>query len=186
MLPDLATITENFELLDDWDDRYRYLIELGKMLEPLPESARTEDNRVRGCASQVWVQTDLQRPDELIISGAAASHAETPHADALHVDALHVDVSHAKASHAEVPQVQASRGAGSTRLTFRGDSDAHIVKGLVALILAIYSGHTAEEILKIDAFNIFTRLGLKDHLTPQRANGVRAMIERIRRDAAEV
>ena len=138
MLPDLKTITENFELLDEWDDRYRYLIELGKMLEPLPDSAKTEDNRVRGCASQVWVVTEIDR------SGAK------PH------------------------------------LTFRGDSDAHIVKGLVALILTIYSGHTAEEILKIDALDLFASLGLKDHLTPQRSNGVRAMVERIRRDAASV
>jgi len=138
MLPDLKTITENFELLDDWDDRYRYLIELGKMLEPLPESAKTEDNRVRGCASQVWVLTEI------------------------------------------------NRAQGAPRLTFRGDSDAHIVKGLVALILAIYSGHTAQEILKTDALDIFASLGLKEHLTPQRSNGVRSMVERIRRDAAGV
>lgn len=138
MLPDLKTITDNFELLDEWDDRYRYLIELGKMLEPLPESAKTEDNRVRGCASQVWVVTDVDR------------------------------------------------SGGTPRLTFHGESDAHIVKGLVALILAIYSGHSADEILKIDALDIFASLGLKDHLSPQRSNGVRSMVERIRRDAASV
>lgn len=138
MLPDLKTITENFELLEDWDDRYRYLIELGKMLAPLPESAKTEENRVKGCASQVWVLTETDR------SGA------------------------------------------EPRLTFRGDSDAHIVKGLVALILTIYSGHTASDILKMDTLEIFSSLGLKDHLTPQRSNGVRSMVERIRRDAASV
>lgn len=138
MLPDLKTIIDNFDLLEDWEDRYRYVIELGKTLPPLPEDEKNEDNRVRGCASQVWVVTDVDR------SGAE------PH------------------------------------LTFRGDSDAHIVKGLVALILTIYSGHTAKEILNIDALDIFASLGLKDHLTPQRSNGVRSMVERIRRDAASV
>lgn len=138
MLPDLKTIIDNFDLLEDWEDRYRYVIELGKTLPPLPEDEKNEDNRVRGCASQVWVVTDVDR------SGA------------------------------------------EPRLTFRGDSDAHIVKGLVALILTIYSGHTAKEILNIDALDIFASLGLKDHLTPQRSNGVRSMVERIRRDAASV
>lgn len=138
MLPDLKTITDNFELLDDWEDRYRYVIELGKMLAPLPEADKTEDTRVRGCASQVWVVTDVDR------SGA------------------------------------------EPRLTFRGESDAHIVKGLVALILAIYSGHTKSEILNTDALAIFASLGLSEHLTPQRSNGVRSMVERIRRDAASV
>lgn len=138
MLPDLKTITDNFDLLEDWEDRYRYVIELGKTLDPLPDSAKTEDNRVKGCASQVWVLTEIDR------SGP------------------------------------------EPRLTFRGDSDAHIVKGLVALILTVYSGHTAREILDIDALAIFASLGLKDHLTPQRSNGVRSMVERIRRDAAGV
>ena len=138
MLADLDTIIDNFNLLDEWDDRYRYLIELGKMLDALPDTEKTEDNRVRGCASQVWVVTMIDR------SGP------------------------------------------EPRLTFRGDSDAHIVKGLVALILAIYSGHTAREILAIDALDIFASLGLKEHLTPQRSNGVRSMVERIRRDAAGV
>ena len=131
-------IIENFELLDEWDDRYRYLIELGRELPPLAEEAHNETNRVKGCASQVWLQTHV---------------ASTPQGPVL---------------------------------TFAGDSDAHIVKGLVALILAIYSGHTASEILKMDALEIFSSLGLKDHLTPQRSNGVRSMVERIRRDAAGV
>ena len=136
MTTTLDEIVANFELLDEWDDRYRYLIELGKSLEPLPEEAHNDTNKVRGCASQVWLDT----------------HREG--------------------------------GPGSqTRLHFRGDSDAHIVRGLVALALAIFSGRPAEEILATDAFAIYERLGLAAHLTPQRSNGVRAMIERIKSDA---
>lgn len=138
MSANLDEIIGNFELLDDWDDRYRYLIELGRTLEPLPEDAHTEANKVRGCASQVWL---AQRREG---------------------------------------------GPGeSTRLHFLGDSDAHIVRGLVALALAIYSGRSAGEIIETDAFAIYERLGLAAHLTPQRSNGVRAMIDRIKRDARE-
>lgn len=132
----LDEIIDNFELLDEWDDRYRYLIELGRELAPLPEAAHNETNKVRGCASQVWL--DL-----------AAEGGPGP----------------------------------GTVLVFRGDSDAHIVRGLVALALAIYSGRTAGEILATDAFAIYERLGLAAHLTPQRSNGVRAMIDRIKADA---
>ncbi len=128
-------IIENFELLDEWDDRYRYLIELGRELDPLPEAAHNEDNKVRGCASQVWLETHLAKSD------------------------------------------------GAAVLTFLGDSDAHIVRGLVYLILALYSGHSAQEILATDAQDLFHRLGLDAHLTPQRSNGVRAMVERIKADA---
>jgi cysteine desulfuration protein SufE len=128
-------IIETFDLLDDWEDRYRYVIELGKTLDPLPEPARTDANKVRGCASQVWVETTV-----------------TP-------------------------------GPAGPVLTFRGDSDAHIVRGLVALILTLYSGKTADEILKTDALGLFRQLGLAEHLTPQRSNGVRSMVERINRDA---
>ncbi|MBW8617282.1 MAG: SufE family protein [Hyphomicrobiales bacterium] len=128
-------IIENFGFLEDWEDRYRYLIELGKDLPDLPESERTEDNRVKGCASQVWVVTAIDR------SGLEPV------------------------------------------LSFKGQSDAHIVKGLVALTLALYSDKTAREILSIDALDLFRRLGLAEHLTPQRSNGVRSMVERIRRDA---
>ena len=128
-------IIENFGFLEDWEDRYRYLIELGKDLSDLPESERTEDNRVKGCASQVWVVTAIDR------SGLEPV------------------------------------------LSFKGQSDAHIVKGLVALTLALYSDKTAREILSIDALDLFRRLGLAEHLTPQRSNGVRSMVERIRRDA---
>jgi cysteine desulfuration protein SufE len=128
-------IIENFGFLEDWEDRYRYLIELGKDLPQLSESETTEDNRVKGCASQVWVVTSVD--------------------------------------HSGIEPV----------LSFKGQSDAHIVKGLVALTLALYSGKTAREILGIDALDLFRRLGLAEHLTPQRSNGVRSMVERIRRDA---
>ncbi|PZU93491.1 MAG: cysteine desulfuration protein SufE [Chelatococcus sp.] len=132
----LDEIISNFDLLDEWDDRYRYLIELGKDLEPLPDGGHDDANKVRGCASQVWLA------------------------------------------------VQREGGPGpGTVLHFRGDSDAHIVRGLVALALAIYSGHTAEDILATDAFPLYEKLGLAAHLTPQRSNGVRAMIERIKSDA---
>lgn len=132
----LDEIIANFDLLEEWDDRYRYLIELGKQLEPLPEEAHSETNKVRGCASQVWL----------------VSHRD------------------------------GGPGAES-RLHFKGDSDAHIVRGLVALALAIYSGRSAADILATDAFAIYEKLGLAAHLTPQRSNGVRAMIERIKSDA---
>ena len=131
----LAEIIESFELIDDWDERYRYLIELGRSLEPLPEAAHTEENRVRGCASQVWLVADVVEQD------------------------------------------------GKKQLFFKGDSDAHIVRGLVALTLAIFSGKSPQEILGTDPFPIFGILGLSQHLTPQRSNGVRSMVERIRADA---
>ncbi|MBL1256840.1 SufE family protein [Methylocystis sp. Sn-Cys] len=131
-------IIGNFELLDEWEDRYRYLIELGRTLEPLPKEAYTDNNKVRGCASQVWLET-------------------TPGEDA----------------------------AGAPTLTFRGDSDAHIVRGLVALVLALYSGRPAQEIIDTDAAPLFKQLGLAEHLTPQRANGLRSMVERIKREARE-
>jgi cysteine desulfuration protein SufE len=135
-VPVLSEIIENFSLLDEWDDRYRYLIELGRTLDPLPEAAHTEENRVRGCASQVWLETHVGRD-----------------------------------------------ASGEPVLTFLGDSDAHIVRGLVALTLSLYSGRGAREILATDAFDTFEELGLAAHLTPQRSNGVRSMIERIRADA---
>ena len=133
----LDNILANFELLDDWEDRYRYVIELGRGLPPLPDEARTEANKVRGCASQVWLVTD--------VDGAAAGIAP--------------------------------------RLHFKGDSDAHIVRGLIAILFAIYAGHRADQILLIDAHDVFRRLGLAEHLTPQRSNGFVAMVERIRSNA---
>jgi cysteine desulfuration protein SufE len=135
MSASLDEILESFSFLDDWDDRYRYLIELGRTLEPLPPEAHTDENKVRGCASQVWLETRIVRD------------------------------------------------GGEPRLILRGDSDAHIVRGLVALTLAVYSGHTAREVLDTDAGAIFRDLGLSEHLTPQRSNGVRSMVERIKSDA---
>ncbi len=135
MAANFNEIMDNFGFLEDWEDRYRYLIELGKDLPPLSEAEMTEDHRVKGCASQVWVITEIDR------SG---------------VEPI---------------------------LTFRGQSDAHIVKGLVALTLALFSGRTPREILSIDALDLFRRIGLSEHLTPQRSNGVRSMVDRIRRDA---
>jgi cysteine desulfuration protein SufE len=128
-------IIGNFELLDEWEDRYRYLIELGRTLAPLPEEAHSEANKVRGCASQVWLETSI------------------------------------------------ARGGDGPVLNFRGDSDAHIVRGLVALVLALYSGRGARDIVATDAMPLFSRLGLAQHLTPQRANGLRAMVERIKAEA---
>jgi len=136
MVPDIDEILSNFEFLDDWEERYRYLIELGRLMEPLPEDAHTEANRVKGCASQVWLETRVDH------------------------------------------------GGEDPRLTWRGDSDAHIVRGLVALMIALYSGRTAREVLSTDAISLFRDLGLSEHLTPQRSNGVRSMVDRIRRDAS--
>jgi cysteine desulfuration protein SufE len=130
-------ILENFEFLDEWEDRYRYLIELGRTLEPLPPEAHNAANKVQGCASQVWLETK--------ITGEAE---------------------------------------GEPVLHFRGDSDAHIVRGLVALTLALYSDRPANEIVATEAAPIFDRLGFAQHLTPQRSNGLRSMVERIRAEAA--
>ena len=131
----IEDIIANFEMLDDWDDRYRYLIELGRLRDPLPIEDCTEDRKVRGCASQVWLDTRVRED------------------------------------------------AAGPVLDFRGESDAHIVRGLITLVLALYSGRPAPEIADADAMGLFKRLGLSEHLTPQRSNGVRAMVERIRADA---
>jgi cysteine desulfuration protein SufE len=129
-------IVENFALLEEWDDRYRYVIELGRGLSSLPESAHNEANKVRGCASQVWLLTHV-KPD----------------------------------------------GTGGPILSFDGDSDAHIVRGLIAILFALYSGKRAKEILEIDALKLFDGIGLRENLTPQRSNGLRSMVERIRAEA---
>lgn len=129
-------ITADFELLDDWEDRYRYLIELGRALPDLSPGEMTEETKVRGCVSQVWL-------------------------------------------------ISESDGDNPPHLTFRGDSDAHIVKGLVAIALALFSGRSAGEIAALDAEALFSRLGLQDHLTPQRSNGLRSMVARIKHDAKE-
>ncbi|HSD92845.1 MAG TPA: SufE family protein [Methyloceanibacter sp.] len=130
-------ILADFELLEDWEDRYRYVIELGRKLEPLPEAERTPTNKVQGCVSQVWLATTVDK------SGAAP------------------------------------------RLSFIGDSDAHIVRGLIAILFALYSGKTAEDIVGIDAAQRLGELHLKEHLTPQRSNGLMAMVKRIRADAEQ-
>jgi cysteine desulfuration protein SufE len=129
-------ILENFALLNQWDDRYRYVIELGRTLPPLPDNEHVEENKVRGCASQVWLITHVT-PD----------------------------------------------GAAGPVLTFDGDSDAHIVRGLIAILFALYSGKRASEILATDALALFDRIGLRENLTPQRSNGLHAMVERIRTEA---
>ena len=139
MKPVLASLTQirsDFDLLDEWEDRYRYVIELGRALPALPELLRTETNKVRGCASQVWL----------------ATHAEPAN--------------------------------GAPRLSFVGDSDAHIVRGLIAILFSIYDGKRADEIVSTDAIPIFEDLGLKEHLTPQRSNGFASMVARIKADAA--
>jgi cysteine desulfuration protein SufE len=129
-------IIDNFLLLDEWDDRYRYVIELGRGLSPLDERERNEANKVQGCASQVWLATTM-RPN----------------------------------------------GQGGPVLSFAGDSDAHIVRGLIAILFAIYSGKHARDIMTTDAVEVFNRIGLGEHLTPQRSNGFRSMVERIKADA---
>lgn len=134
-MPAIEDIEENFALLEDWDDRYRYVIELGRQLPPMTETDRSDGNKVQGCTSQVWLAVRIE-------------------------------------------------GAGeSAILRFSGDSDAHIVRGLVAILFAMVSGKTAKTILAADPIALFERLGLREHLTPQRSNGFRSMVERIRRDA---
>lgn len=127
-------LVEEFEFLEDWEDRYRYVIELGKALPPLPENEKSDANKVTGCASQVWLVSDAEQDGEPV-------------------------------------------------LRFRGDSDAHIVRGLIAILLKLYSGRPASEIAATDAERFFARLGLRDHLSSQRSNGLSSMVQRIRADA---
>jgi cysteine desulfuration protein SufE len=127
-------ILDDFNYLEEWEDRYRYVIELGKALPDLPEEDRTAENKVRGCASQVW-----------LVSNVAEG------ADPL--------------------------------MNFKGDSDAHIVRGLVAIVLAIYSDKRASEIAKLDALETFRQIGMIEHLSAQRANGLRSMVARIQAEA---
>ena len=125
-------LVETFEFLDDWEDRYRHVIDMGKAMDPLEEALRVPASKVDGCASQVWL----------------------------------------------VPQIK------DRTFTFRGDSDAMIVRGLIAVLRALYDGETVEQVGKIDAGAELGRLGLNDHLSAQRSNGLRAMVERIRQTAA--
>jgi len=128
-------IIENFSLLEDWEDRYRYVIELGSLLEPYPKEKRDEFHKVQGCVSQVWLEYTRQKETDT--------------------------------------------------LTFLADSDAHIVRGLLTIILSLYNHKKPVDILALDADSFLASLGLNEHLTPQRANGVRAVIERIRHVASE-
>lgn len=125
-------IAETFEFLDDWEDRYRHVIDLGKAMDPLPENLRVPATKVEGCASQVWL----------------------------------------------VPEID-GQGASAT-FTFRGDSDAMIVRGLIAVLIALYDRLPMSEVLSVDAEGELARLGLDDHLSAQRSNGLRAMVQRIR------
>jgi len=129
ILEDLAA---EFDLLGDWEERYRHIIDLGRSLPPLSDAEQCDANKVRGCSSQVWIVTQI---------------------------------------------------APDGTLTLHGDSDAHIVRGLVALVLQLYSGQTPKAILALDAHEAFARLGLSTALSSQRANGLKSMVERIRRDA---
>tara|TARA_R110002110_G_scaffold79732_11_gene208077 strand:- start:2240 stop:2671 length:432 start_codon:yes stop_codon:yes gene_type:complete len=132
----IQELIDDFSFLDDWEDRYRYVIELGRDLEPLSEAEHCPAHKVEGCVSQVWLVSEL-RSDE----------------------------------------------AGARRLWFRGDSDAHIVRGLIAILMRLYAGKTPAGILDIDARAIFGQLGLDEHLTPQRSNGLYSMVGRIQADA---
>jgi cysteine desulfuration protein SufE len=131
----IESLIEDFSFLDDWEERYRYVIELGKELEPLSAEEHSATNKVQGCVSQVW------------LVGEQRKESDGPH------------------------------------LKFRGDSDAFIVRGLIAILLRIYSGKTAAEILATDAREIFEKLGLNEHLSPQRSNGLYSMVERVKADA---
>ncbi|WP_420959885.1 SufE family protein [Brucella sp. IR073] len=134
MTQTIDDIIADFDVLDDWEDRYRYVIDLGRGLKPYPDDARDQAHKVQGCVSQVWLKTEIGEGADPVIS-------------------------------------------------FLGDSDAHIVRGLVAIVLALYSGRKASEILAVDPDGILRTLGLDEHLTPQRSNGLRAMIARIRTEA---
>ena len=130
-------IADDFAFLDDWEERYRYVIELGKAMAPLDAALRVPATKVEGCTSQVWISARLEGP-----------------------------------------------GPGAI-FRFQGDSDAMIVRGLIAILSALYNGLTVEEVLKVDAVRELARLGLNDHLSAQRSNGLRAMVERIRKIARE-
>lgn len=134
MLPTIETIRDDFSVMDDWEDRYRYLIDLGRDLEPYPDELRDSAHKVSGCASQVWLAADVSGDSDPVI-------------------------------------------------TFLGDSDAHIVRGLVAVMIALMSGRTASEIGALDVEATFRDLGLDSHLSQQRANGLRAMVLRMKREA---
>jgi len=125
---EIEELVDEFDLLGDWEERYKYLIDMGKALPDMPEADRTDANKVKGCVSQVWLVTE----------------------------------------------------PGRDAIVFRADSDAHIVRGLAALLLRLYSGRSREDILSVDAREVLRRIGLDEHLSPQRSNGLNSMIGRIR------
>jgi cysteine desulfuration protein SufE len=125
---EIEDLVDEFDLLGDWEERYKYLIDMGKVLPDMPEADRTDANKVKGCVSQVWLVTE----------------------------------------------------PGEDAIVFRADSDAHIVRGLAALLLRLYSGRSREDILSVDAREVLRRIGLDEHLSPQRSNGLNSMIGRIR------
>lgn len=133
----IERLIDDFEILEDWEDRYRYVIELGKKLPPLDEALKNDQSKVTGCVSQVWLICDRSDGPPLTLS-------------------------------------------------FRGTSDAHIVQGLIAILLRLYNNKTPQEIMSVDAGSLFHRLGLDEHLSPQRSNGLAAMVKRIRQDAARM
>ena len=135
MTSTIDTIRDDFAFLDSWEDKYRYVIELGESLPPYPDDARDAAHKVQGCVSQVWLLTER--------------------------------------GHGDNPEIR-----------FSGDSDAHIVRGLVAIMIALFSGRRASDIVSLDAEAVMRSLGLDEHLTPQRANGLRAMVRRMKQEAA--
>ncbi len=135
----IEDLIDDFAYLDDWEDRYRYVIELGKDLPEFSEAERTKANKVEGCVSQVWLASHT-RPNK----------------------------------------------AGEPVLEFTGDSDAHIVRGLIAILFRLYNGKTPTEIIESDPRDVFHRIGLDEHLSPQRSNGLHAMVQRIHADAQSV
>ncbi|MEM6616641.1 MAG: SufE family protein [Pseudomonadota bacterium] len=134
-LPSLETIREDFAFIEDWEDRYSYIIELGRSLPPLDEAEKNDANKVNGCVSQVWLTAKSDEKKD------------------------------------------------NPTITFRGDSDAMIVKGLIAIAFGVFSGQRAKTILDTDALAVFEEFGLEEHLTPQRSNGLKAMVERIQAEA---
>ena len=136
LMREYSELVDDFSFLDDWEDRYRYVIELGRELEPLDQALVNDTNKVRGCASQVWLVTNVDS------------------------------------------------GSGEPVLSFKGDSDALIVKGLIAILISIYSGKPARDILKTDAYAMLQEIDLQQNLSQQRSNGLKSMVQRIQSDAA--
>jgi cysteine desulfuration protein SufE len=136
MNAEIENLISDFELIDDWEDRYRHLIELGRSLPDMEQAFKTSSTKVNGCASQVWI-------------------------------------------HSRVVENE-----GVKKLQLEGDSDALIVKGLIAVVFKLFAPLSVSEIVNADAPAVFERLGLKDHLTPQRSNGLASMVARIKADAA--